>query len=73
MPKALPFVGIAAGLTAGALFAAAGSSHGIRIGGLPAFAVLVAAAFAAHSSSFASTETVTTAASGTSSPASHCS
>ena len=45
MPKAVPFLGIAAGLTAGALFAAAGSSHGLEVAGWPAFAVLVAGAF----------------------------
>lgn len=46
MPKAVPFLGIAAGIAAGALFAAAGSSHGLDIVGWPAFAVLVAAAYA---------------------------
>ncbi|MCY3965044.1 MAG: DUF1295 domain-containing protein [Acidobacteria bacterium] len=46
MPKAVPFLGIAAGIAAGALFAAAGSSHGLEIADWPAFAVLVAAAYA---------------------------
>lgn len=46
MPKAVPFLGIAAGVAGGALFAAAGSSHGLEIAGWPAFAVLVAAAYA---------------------------
>ena len=46
MPKAVPFLGIAAGVAGGALFAAAGASHGLEIAGWPALAVLVAAAYA---------------------------
>ena len=46
MPKSLPYLGIAGALIAGALMAAAGGSRGVEVGGLPAFAVLIAAAFA---------------------------
>jgi len=46
MPKSTPYLGIAGALIAGTLMAAAGGSHGVEAGGLPAFAVLVAAAFA---------------------------
>lgn len=46
MPKSLPYLGIAGALMAGALMAAAGGSRGVEILGLPAFAVLIAAAFA---------------------------
>lgn len=46
MPKALPYMGTAGALAAGALMAAAGASRGVEVGGLPAFAVVVAAAFA---------------------------
>ena len=46
MPKHLPWLGIAGALVAGALMAAAGGSRGVEVGGLPAFAVLIAAAFA---------------------------
>ncbi len=46
MPKSLPCLAIAGALIAGTLMAAAGGSHGVEAAGLPAFAVLVAAAFA---------------------------
>lgn len=46
MPKSLPYLGIAGALVAGALMAAAGGNRGVEVGGLPAFAVVVAAAFA---------------------------
>ena len=46
MPKAVPFLGIAGALAGGSLLAAAGSSRGPELAGWPAFAVLVAAAFA---------------------------
>ena len=46
MPKSLPYVGIAGALVAGALMAAAGGSRGVEVGALPAFAAVVAAAFA---------------------------
>ena len=46
MPKSRPYLGIAGALVAGALMAAAGGSRGVDVGGLPAFAVVVAAAFA---------------------------
>jgi steroid 5-alpha reductase family enzyme len=44
--KTLPWLAIAGALVAGTLMAAAGSSHGVEIAGVPAFAVLIAAAFA---------------------------
>lgn len=46
MPKSLPYLGIAGALVAGALMAAAGGSRGVEVGGWPAFAVLIAGAFA---------------------------
>ncbi|MDE2689869.1 MAG: DUF1295 domain-containing protein [Acidobacteriota bacterium] len=46
MPKSLPYLGIAGALIAGTLMAAAGGSRGVEVLGLPAFAVVVAAAFA---------------------------
>jgi len=46
VPKSLPYLGIAGALVAGALMAAAGGSRGVDVDGLPAFAVVVAAAFA---------------------------
>lgn len=46
MPKSLPYLGIAGALVVGALMAAAGGSCGVDVGGVPAFAVVVAAAFA---------------------------
>ncbi|MCY3971385.1 MAG: DUF1295 domain-containing protein [Acidobacteria bacterium] len=46
MPKSLPYLGIAAALVAGALMAAAGGSSGVEVGEMPAFAVVVATAFA---------------------------
>ena len=46
MPKAVPYLGIAGALLAGALMAAAGGSHGVEAAGVPAFAVLIATAFA---------------------------
>lgn len=46
MPKSLPYMGIAGALVAGALMAAAGGSRGVELMGLPAFAVLIASAFA---------------------------
>ena len=46
MPKSLPYLGIAGAFIAGALVAAAGGSRGVEVGGLPAFAVLIVAAFA---------------------------
>ena len=46
MPKSLPWLGIAGALVAGALMAAAGGSRGVDVAGVPAFAVVVAAAFA---------------------------
>lgn len=46
MPKSLPYLGIAGALVAGALMATAGGSRGVEVDGLPAFAVVVAAAFA---------------------------
>jgi len=52
MPKSLPYMGIAGALVAGALMAAAGGSRGVELMGLPAFAVLIASAFAVQWTAF---------------------
>ncbi len=52
MPKFVPWLGIAGALVAGGLMAAAGGSRGVEVGGVPAFATLIALAFAIQWAAF---------------------